>query len=78
MGTDLRDAHLKGAYLLSAHLEKANLCGAHLEDVDLYETHVTGAIADEATVWPSDFDWRAEGVEELGERAKVRHPNAHH
>jgi Pentapeptide repeats (8 copies) len=68
-GTLLPDAHLEGAGLHEAHLSGAILGGARLERATLRGTHLEGALADERTVWPAGFDWRAAGVIVAGEDA---------
>jgi hypothetical protein len=55
-------AHLEGVTLVLADLEGAHLEGAHLEGATLAGAHLERALADEHTVWPKDFDWRAAGI----------------
>jgi hypothetical protein len=76
-GTHLVGTHLEGAHLPSARLNGASLDGAYLEGTRLAEARLEGAdlerarlegaslegaVADEHTVWPAGFDWRAAGV----------------
>ncbi|HZM74074.1 MAG TPA: pentapeptide repeat-containing protein [Candidatus Limnocylindrales bacterium] len=56
-GADLRDARLTGT-----HLEQADLRGANLSTVDLSKTFLKGAVADETTRWPAQFDPETAGV----------------
>jgi uncharacterized protein YjbI with pentapeptide repeats len=77
-GAYLGFAHLENAILLSAHLARADLAGTHLEGAlliaahlggahDLLSAHLTGAVANDYTSWPDEFDWHAEGVVHAGE-----------
>jgi uncharacterized protein YjbI with pentapeptide repeats len=66
-GADLKGAGLVGANLARAHLGSANLAGADLQSADLEEANLggadlIGAVADDDTGWPEEFDWRAAGV----------------
>jgi uncharacterized protein YjbI with pentapeptide repeats len=71
----LSSAHLEGANLAHARLDKAILHGAHLEKAVLLRTNLqlaildgaqlSGALANEGTVWPSGFDWQAASVVNL-------------
>ncbi|MFG2459443.1 pentapeptide repeat-containing protein [Streptomyces sp. NPDC048523] len=63
-GANLNRAHLQGASLRQADLRGANLRGADLNDTVLNETLMTGAQADETTVWPTGLS--AEARRELG------------
>ncbi|GEM_PF-6967689 len=64
-GSDLRGANLRGAYLTGAMLQGADLRDAvlrdawllatHLEDTQLADADVTGAVYDQATVWPAGY-----------------------
>jgi uncharacterized protein YjbI with pentapeptide repeats len=58
----LYDAHLEQADLYDAHLERAILFSAHLEKASLRGAHLEGAVADERTAWPENFDLHAAGV----------------
>jgi len=80
-GADLFDADLEGARLGGAHLEGADLFGARLEGAHLFHAHLEGppvgtvhlegARANERTVWPEKFDWRAAGVIVGGEDTAI-------
>lgn len=66
-GADLRGAHLEkanleGASLIEAHLEGASLGGANLKQTYLGGARLEGALVNEDTAWPEEFDWRAVGV----------------
>ncbi|UCC52976.1 MAG: pentapeptide repeat-containing protein, partial [Anaerolineaceae bacterium] len=76
-GADLRWANLKLADLSKANLSEANLSGANLEKADLsgadlrgtviFEvnlswTDITGAIYDERTTWPKEFNPKTAGA----------------
>jgi hypothetical protein len=62
---NLEDAEMKGASIRNAYLQDANLRGADLRNADLRgadmrsahldEAVLTGACADENTIWPDDF-----------------------
>jgi hypothetical protein len=71
---DLHGAHLEEANLFGAHLEKANLDSAHLETAYLGGAHLERARADEYTVWPEQFDWRAAGITVAGEDTAANGP----
>jgi hypothetical protein len=58
----LGGAHLQGADLDGSRLEGAYLGGAHLDGATLDGTQLEGAVADDRTVWPDGFNWRAAGV----------------
>jgi hypothetical protein len=76
----LGDAHLQEADLMEAHLEEADLRGAQLDRADLLgigalgSARLEGALADERTVWPKGFDWRAAGVIGLKEGPPPNEP----
>jgi hypothetical protein len=60
---------LERAVLWAAHLERANFGGGvNLGDVTLLggaklaAAHLKGAKANDETVWPDGFDWKAAGV----------------
>lgn len=55
-GANLNRAYLQGANLLRADLSYADLRGADLSDTCLDSTVLTGAQADNATVWPAEVD----------------------
>jgi uncharacterized protein YjbI with pentapeptide repeats len=61
-GAQLPGAQLQGANLKGAQLQRANLKGAQLQGANLDGAVLVTARADEATSWPSGFDWRAAGV----------------
>jgi uncharacterized protein YjbI with pentapeptide repeats len=73
-GTQLTEATLSSAYLQEANLQEANLQGANLSHADLRganlsdaildNTMLTGARANDATIWPNGID--AERRRELG------------
>ena len=73
-GAFLGDTHLEGAGLHQAYLNRAVLAGAYLEGATLRGTRLAGALADENTVWPAGFDWRAAGVIVAGEDAAESAP----
>ena len=54
VAANLVGAYLAGAYLVVADLEHANLVGANLERADL-----AGAVYNENTKWPENFDYKA-------------------
>ncbi|GAA1892069.1 pentapeptide repeat-containing protein [Streptomyces durmitorensis] len=60
--TDLSNADLTAAFVEGARFELADLRGAVLTDTDLAEATLTGAVADDTTVWPRGFDPAAAGV----------------
>lgn len=71
-GAILKDADLQGAYLVQAKfvdadLENADLSGAslhaaNLDGVDLRAATVEGALYNQLTTWPDDFDPEAAGA----------------
>jgi hypothetical protein len=62
MGFDLREARLCRCRLLNADLRCANLCATDLSEAQLHGALLSGAVYDEVTRWPSDFDPRAAGA----------------
>jgi uncharacterized protein YjbI with pentapeptide repeats len=60
--TNLRGANLRRASLRGADLRDTILCGADLSGVDLSGADLRNAKCDDATIWPSGFDWQAAGV----------------
>jgi hypothetical protein len=75
-GSDLRGATFKGVILSGADLRGADLRGADLRKVEptrggatnvtatsgIENANLRGALADNSTQWPYEFDWRAAGV----------------
>jgi hypothetical protein len=62
----MNGASLRGAFLADANLSGADLRGTDLRGADmrarrLQEADLTGALADEATLWPEDFTPTAVG-----------------
>jgi hypothetical protein len=55
---------LENADLSEANLRGSQLHSAWLQGTDLATADLRGAVANEATKWPEDFDWRAAGVRE--------------
>lgn len=55
-GANLNRASLQEANLRHADLRHANLRGANLRGATLDGTQLTGSHADQATIWPEDFD----------------------
>ena len=53
---DLTGVDLSEAILVNGYIEKADLTGADLTGAVLEEVTLTGAIADQRTVWPDGFD----------------------
>jgi uncharacterized protein YjbI with pentapeptide repeats len=58
VGAQLQGAKLRGANLVEADLKGANLSGADLTDADLTGAILSEVIADEATIWPENFEYR--------------------
>jgi uncharacterized protein YjbI with pentapeptide repeats len=54
--TDLTAADLTGARLKGARLDRADLRGADFSQTDLANATFEGAVADDTTIWPTDFD----------------------
>jgi hypothetical protein len=77
---DLEDAQLTGATLSSAYLQgadlsRADLRGANLSDAILDNTMLTGARANDATIWPPGIDAerrRELGIIEMGQEGQDR------
>ncbi|MFD7615235.1 pentapeptide repeat-containing protein [Streptomyces sp. NPDC059828] len=64
---DLREANLRkarghGAKFAGADLRRADLRGTDLAGADLTRANLEGALASDATIWPTDFDIQAAGV----------------
>ncbi|MCF2971308.1 pentapeptide repeat-containing protein [Synechococcus sp. Nb3U1] len=55
-GANLERARLKGADLRQTDLRGANLIGADLRDIHIEETFWSGAIYDQTTLFPADFN----------------------
>jgi hypothetical protein len=72
--TNLDGAHLEGAQLHFAYMAGAIFTGARLEGARLFGAKLQRAVADEDTVWPAGFDWRAAGAIIPGEDAAASPP----
>jgi hypothetical protein len=59
---DLRGADLRGANLCAADLSDAKLLAADLRDTLLRAANFEGALYDNSTAWPDDFDPVAAGA----------------
>ncbi|SVA95009.1 uncharacterized protein METZ01_LOCUS147863 [marine metagenome] len=55
-------ANLTGAELKEADLPRKNLTRANLSRANRIRAGLTGAFADEDTIWPEGFDPEAAGV----------------
>jgi hypothetical protein len=73
VGADLSGADLRGAYLWRTNLRQSHLNGADLRGADLSKAHLGalddgvsanlgGAIADQHTSWPPNFDPQGAGI----------------
>jgi hypothetical protein len=67
---NLSNADLRGADLNARSLNHTNFRGADLRstkisNADLRSTDLNGARANRSTEWPSGFDWRRAGVQEV-------------
>jgi hypothetical protein len=71
-GADLSQAYLAGARLSRARMGRADLRGADVNGADLTNADLKGALANDATVWPADFDWRSRGVVTDGNAPPLR------
>ena len=79
-GTQLTDANLSSAYLQGANLRRADLShadlrGANLSDAILDNTTLTGARANDATIWPNGVDAerrRELGIIEMGQEGQAK------
>jgi Pentapeptide repeats (8 copies) len=79
-GTQLTEANLSSAYLQGANLRRADLShadlrGANLSDAILDGTMLTGARANDATIWPNgvDVERRRElGIIETGQEGQAK------
>ena len=56
IGLDLSGADLDNTNLENADLANANLEGADLEGADLVNANLEGAVANESTTWPQEWD----------------------
>jgi hypothetical protein len=73
-GANLRDADLRGAHLEGGDLGDADLRGAELRDTKLDSVRLDGAIFDERTHWPADFNPEARGAIRQGTEADWQEP----
>jgi uncharacterized protein YjbI with pentapeptide repeats len=83
-GSSLKNASLRGAYLQGANLRAADLRDADLRGADMRAAHLdealmTGAYANEETIWPPEFSLetqRNHGVKELTTETTAETDNA--
>ena len=59
---DLTDVSFKGSDVERANFSNSRLNGANMDCVDIELSILFGAIFDDDTIWPKDFDPRAFGA----------------
>jgi Pentapeptide repeats (8 copies) len=62
VGAQLDSVNLEGAHLEAANLSRADLRNARLTGAHMEGTNLAQAWANNRTIWPEEFDWRAASV----------------